>query len=172
MIATIIAGLGLLLAAGGSISSNIVNKIGSKLRSQLLAIANSLASQISKNNALLDKLTNAYQNRNSQLLTEMMSGMGYGARMEALISSLNKNEDEYQKTVADLKQANISLEKQVNEVNAATTNAGTGFTGNRLAQETVNKYSHVEIDKADQSQNVDGGIVNDSINSPATKMIS
>jgi hypothetical protein len=151
--------VGLALTAGTAVASSVINNMGSEIRSKILRMASQLSAQISRNNILMDKITNAYQNKNNQLLTEMMNGLGYGPRIQNLVNQFKKNETQYQEEITKIKQANVQLEQEVNNLNAASSNAGAGIRGNALAGEQIEQTEKKFENELNQQQNVNGGLV-------------
>lgn len=147
--------IGTLLAIGESAKAYYIAEKGGKNRSELLSIGKEIASKISGNNVLLNKIINAYNAKNTALLNATYRGMGFGPRMSALAKLIKDNEADLQNATQKIGEINTKLGKIADEANNAASNAGTSLIGNKQAEEDIAKIKA----KLDQTQNINGGII-------------
>lgn len=115
-------------------------------------LPNSYIQKIQNNNQLLDKLTDAYNNRNSELLTEILQGAGFGPRNQAIKDAIIANKEQYTNKKSIIEAENTDLTNKYNEANSAAYATGT-IAGAQHAKEVYNNIN----------QAINGGLSNEKI---------
>lgn len=141
-----IAGLALAILTAGY--QTIVSEFGAHVDNKALRLAKDIASKIGSNNALKEKLTNAYNDRNTSLINSLFRGMGFGPRAEVLNRMKIENESNFQNKINQINKENVEFEKQQNMANQASMLGGTSIQGNIKGEEIINQIE----------QNINGGV--------------
>lgn len=149
MVEGIVAVLGLALAIAQAGYATVAAEWGARIDARALSLARDIATRINKNNALKEKLTNAYNSRNAELVNSTLRGMGFGPRAAALYKQRMELEDAYHKEYNDLSERNVNLSAAQERANAAAMLAGSSHSGNKAAEQVVSGLE----------QNIKGGTV-------------
>lgn len=96
------------------------NKISKKLQTQ----AKQIYTQIAKNSNLADKITEAYNRKDNELVTELVNGAGFGSRAAALQEARAQNLKEYQTNKQSITGQNAKLQNAYNQATQASYNTG------------------------------------------------
>lgn len=118
----VITGLALAMVTYGV--DQAIRMYGNKVSSKLQTMAKQLYTKISKNNQLLDNLTDAYNRKDNELLTEILSGAGFGARSQALKDARETNTKEYKDKKQQVSDENTKYQNAYNQVSQASYNTG------------------------------------------------
>lgn len=119
---TIIAGLALAMVTYGV--DQAIRMYGNNISTKLQTMAKQLYTKISKNNQLLEQLTDAYNRKDNELLTELLSGAGFGARAQALKDARDTNTKTYQDKKQQISDENTKYQNAYNQVSQASYNTG------------------------------------------------
>lgn len=114
-----------LLTAGSIAYPEIVNGFGTERTKRLTDIAKKIYNMISDNRELIDKLTDAYQRKDSDYATQLLQSSGFGPRSEAIRKAMTEAKAAYQKQKTDLQKKDADLTNKYNEVNQASYNTST-----------------------------------------------
>jgi hypothetical protein len=115
-IATIIS---VILGVIGAVDAATASTMGG-LRNTLVGIkAKTLAEQMSKDTALMEQMSEAYQRRDTQLLNQIMMSSPFSSRLRALKSQYKQN----QQDIANLNSKKVSVASEQAKVNADINNA-------------------------------------------------
>lgn len=79
------------LGVASSAYSEIIQAVGSNVRSECNDIVNKLKTMMSKDQTLKEQLTEAYNNRNSELVQSLAYSKGFGPRFQSLKKSIDAN---------------------------------------------------------------------------------
>lgn len=142
-----IIGLALAILTAGY--QTIVSEFGAGVDHDALKLAKDIASKIGSNNALKEKITNAYNDRNTSLINSLFRGMGFGPRAAVLNKMKIENEKNFQDKINKINKENVELEKYQSSANQASMLGGTSIQGNIRGAEIIN----------DIEQNINGGAI-------------
>lgn len=123
---------------------------GNKVSSKLQNVAKQLYTQISKNNTLLDKLSDAYNRKDNEMMSELLSGAGFGVRADAIKKARDKAKEEYQSERQSVTDQNTKLQNAYNQTSQASYNTN-DLAGISQGKDVLNSVDSV-------SQLVEGGI--------------
>lgn len=126
-----------------------VTAYGNKVSSKVINLAQQLYTKIQNNNELLDRLNEAYNSKNSELVTELLQGAGFGARSQAIKDALSSLKSDYQGQKSKISAENTDLTNKYNEATSASYATGT-IAGAKHAE---NVYNNI-------NQAINGGINN------------
>lgn len=114
-----------LLSAAGIAYPEIISAIGTPKMNRLTSIAKKIYNKISDNQELLDKLTDAYQRKDTDYATQLMQGSGFGPRTTAIKQAIKEAKAAYDDSKTGLMKRNAELNNAYNQVNQAAYNTNT-----------------------------------------------
>lgn len=145
-------GLGLIQTIGQEINTSTANQIKTKYS----GLVQQLTNQLSNDQSLLNSLTVAYQNRNTQLFNKLAYASPFGDSYRQLKSKIKEQADVYSDKVTQINKRMGETQQTANEL----TQKGYEATGSVAS----NIAAHKEFDKNKQtveqitSQNIQGGL--------------
>ena len=113
------------LTAAGISYPEVISMVGTKRTNRLTEIAKRIYNQISDNQELLDKLTDAYSRKDADLASQLLQGSGFGPRATALREAARDAKAAYQAEKLDLTKKNADLTNKYNQINQASYNTNT-----------------------------------------------
>lgn len=125
-----------LLTIGGMGYNEIMYALGTKGANKLVTLAKKIYNKIADNQELLDKLTDAYNRRDNQYMTELMQGAGFGPRTASIKEAMKIAKEQFQAKKAEHVKENARLSNLYNQANQAMSGAGT-MAGNINIDDTV-----------------------------------
>lgn len=129
-----------------------VRAVGNKVNDRLVKTANNIYTKIANNNQLLDKISEAYNTKNNNLLQDIFTSAGFGPRIDALQKELESTKKDYQTQKHTIENENVQLQNQYNELASAQAGLGT-IAGNQYADSKLPK------EDAGVNQNIKGGLI-------------
>lgn len=145
-----IVGMALSVAMSG-IQSSVATK-GSQLSQKITQAVNDVVKAINNKQIDLEKLTEAYTSKNSDLITALMSGSGFGSRAISIMSEISNARENFNKAKQEVQEQISELNSKANELQNMANRAGTSIGSNKQAQEALDKFNKDGI-----NQLVDGG---------------
>lgn len=142
--------VGLILAMATYGVDQAIKLKGNKVSTKLQNTAKQIYTQISKNTSLLDKLSDAYNRQDNELMSELLSGAGFGVRADALKKARQKNQSAYNKEKQSISDQNTQLQNAYNQVSQASYNTN-DIAGIEQGKDVLKSVDSV-------SQLVEGGI--------------
>lgn len=137
MIASIISAI--LMTAIPMLLQEQVQNYGGDIKNRAEKLAKDIYTKLSNNTKTRDKLIEAYQTKNNDLLTSLVNQSGYGPQAEALRRELVKARDQYNAKNSALVDKNTELTNQYNQVVNAGNQAGISFSGNSNASNNLDQ---------------------------------
>ncbi len=101
------------------------------------ALAKKLYNMIADNNELKDRLVEAYSQKNSGLMNQLLNQAGYSAQVQALKNEISKASKAYQQKKAAYTKQNAELSNAYNKANNAYAEANTGIINNLKAEASL-----------------------------------
>lgn len=144
----VLAIVGIVLTIAGYAVPEITQSTAKNARSKLTKLARQFYTEIQGNQNLLDKLYNAYMNKQNSLINSIMIGAGFGDRMDHLRKSLNKATQEYENEKAALTKRQAKVTNAYNETTSELNNVGSSITANVQARKFADAMN----------QSINGGI--------------
>jgi len=154
MASLILSALALLIGVGGYAATEGMASWGKDVRSRLTKLANQIYTKMAQNQQFLDKLSQAYQEKNSSLVNSLFTQAGFGPATIALRKEIKANREKYQKEKQDRDTEQAKLTNQYNEVNQGINNTGSTIAGNASGDQIASK-----IEKQ-LGQSIEGGLKN------------
>lgn len=142
--------VGLILAMATYGVDQAIKLKGNKVSTKLQNTAKQIYTQISKNTSLLDKLSDAYNRQDNELMSELLSGAGFGVRADALKKARQENQSAYNKEKQSISDQNTQLQNAYNQVSQASYNTN-DIAGIEQGKDVLKSVDSV-------SQLVEGGI--------------
>lgn len=127
----------ILLAGGGIAYQEGTQAWGNDIRSKAEKLAKQIYTKLMSNNQTKDKLIEAYQNKDNNLLSSLINQAGYSAQATALRKEIQKNKSEYQSNKSKLDKESVDLTNQYNKVTNAAAYSGSTLSANKWAEDTV-----------------------------------
>lgn len=109
---------------------------GTNIRSKITKLSNIMTSKLRQNNEDMNKLIDAYQNKNSSLFMQIANQSSIGPAIEALRREIKNVRDEYAEKRQEISKEGEKLEHLSNNLANASMNSGT-IGGNKAAKETI-----------------------------------
>lgn len=103
----------------------VISSVGTKTSAKLNQIAKKIYNMIADNQELMDKITDAYNRKDGEMATQLLQGMGFGNRNQAIKDAINAAKTEFQGQKAELVKKNADLTNKYNEANTASYNTNT-----------------------------------------------
>lgn len=157
-----LAVIGVVLGAIGALGNGyqvVLNELAPNTQAKVRSLVKQIQDKIAGNTSLLDKLSIAYQQKNSNLANALINGMGFGPRMNAITNSMKENDENYKNKVQEVNQSNAKLNKISNELEYANQAAASSIHGAVKADKAV-RNAQEDIKRTSVSQNINGGIQN------------
>lgn len=117
--------LTVVLMAGGVAYPEAIAYAGNKRTKKLTDIAKEIYTQIAKDSRLLEKLADAWSQKDANYMTELMQGAGFGPRSEAIKQAKQAAKQEYLKEKEIVSQRVTNNQNKYNEATTAAYNTGT-----------------------------------------------
>lgn len=130
--------IALVLQIGGNYIQEAHISVGNEYKNKITELAKKIYSKISNNQMAMDKLAEAYSNRNASIANAVFSQAGFGPAIKALNDEYKKNQDKLNKEKKKVNDENTELNNQYNELVNAGAQTGT-IAGNKYARETYNQ---------------------------------
>lgn len=127
-----------------------VTKYGNNVSYKVVKLAQKLYTKIQNNSELLEQLTDAYNTKNSALMTELLQGAGFGPRNQAIREAMETLKTDYQSKKSDIVKQNTDLTNKYNEANTVSYSTGT-IAGAKHAEKV---YDNI-------NQAINGGLTNE-----------
>lgn len=127
-----------------------VTNYGNKVSHKVIKLAQQLYTKIQNNNELLERLTDAYNSRNSGLMTELLQGAGFGSRNQAIKEAMETLRSDYNNEKSRIVKENTDLTNKYNEANNVAYSTGT-IAGAKYAEDVYNNIN----------QAINGGLTNE-----------
>lgn len=151
----VLGGLGVIASGYQAALSELAPNTQAKVRE----LAKKIQEKIANNTTLIDKLNLAYNQKNSNLANALITGMGFGPRMNAISKSINENDANYRNKVQEINKSNAKLNQISNELDYANQAAASSIHGAIKADKAV-RNAEEDIKHASVTQNINGGIQN------------
>lgn len=143
-----------------SIFQNVNSKIRNQARKKLTAIANDIASKISKNQDLVNKIYEWKQTRSSELQQQIFSASGFGSAFKQFQKEIESIKSKSDKEINKINDENRKLNSSLNEINNAMNSMDNTISGAIVAGQVNSSLpnpssnnSQVSNNSTTQSQN-------------------
>jgi 3-dehydroquinate dehydratase len=133
----------ILLTAGGYAYQEGTQAWGNDIRRKAEQIAKQIYTKLSANSQTREKLMEAYQQKDSSLLSSLINQAGYSNQKVALTKAITNARKEYNTKKKELDRENTELTNQYNKVNNAANYSGSTLSANRWAEDTVNEVDNL-----------------------------
>lgn len=150
-----IVGMALSVVMSG-VQARVATK-GSQLSQKITSAVNEIVKAINDKQIDIEKLSDAYNSKNSDLLTALMSGSGFGSRAISIMDEISNNRDEFNKAKQEVQQQISRLNSKANELQNAANRAGTSIGSNNQAQAMLDKFNKGGIDQLVNGGAKEGG---------------
>lgn len=130
------------LAVLGIAYQEAVGSFGAQEQKKLEQIAKVITQQITTNAALMDKLTQAYNEGGQELLTQYLQGAGFGLRSSTIQNAIKSLKADYDKKMNAARSKNAELNADLNAVQMYASKAGSSATANQAAGEAAHDYGN------------------------------
>lgn len=134
----VLAVVALILQVGGNYLQEAHIAVGNEYKKKITDLAKKIYSKISNNQMALDKLLDAYNQKNASLANAVFSQAGFGPAVKALNDEYKKNIEKMNKEKKKVNDENTKLSNEYNELTNAGAQTGT-IAGNKYARETYNQ---------------------------------
>lgn len=119
-----------IISAAMSIDMALANALAKDRNSNITRQASKIASQIAKDNALLDELQYAYETRDNQLAQNLLNSSPVGSRFQQLRNeklNLEKSISKVNQLRSQVKIAEIEANNKINEASATAQTSGSAI---------------------------------------------
>ena len=151
--------VGLILAMATYGVDQAIKLKGNKVSTNLQNVAKQIYTKISKNNSLLEKLADAYNRNDNELMSELLSGAGFGTRATKLKKAREEAQSSYNKEKQSISDQNTQLQNAYNQASQASYNTS-DLAGINQGKEVLNnlgvKTTSGSVDSVNQL--VEGGL--------------
>lgn len=131
--------------------ANEVNQSwGTNIRQRAETLAAKIYKKLMANSKTKDKLIEAYQNKNNNLLSSLINQAGYSVQASALQKEIKEAKEKYLNKNDELTDKNTNLTNLYNKVVNAGNMAGSSIAANVSGEDTIKNVSKL----------VDGGVEN------------
>lgn len=150
-----------------SLSTSILASIfGKGTRKYYSSMISKLSKALAENETLLNKLTQAYNNRNTQAMNALLMSSPVGVAYERIQSQINNMTNDYNEKVAKLAEDRSRLNEAYNEASNQKANASSSLTGLVTAHLAGNKSGSAatQSESALQGHNILSQTINGGMN--------
>lgn len=126
-----------------TVSAEVNSGWGTNVRQRGEKLAQEIYSKLVKNSETREKLLEAYQNNDSNLMNALVSQAGYSSQVTALRNAMSKRKQEYQAKKKANTEENVKLTNMYNELNNSMNAAGSGIAANVAAEQTLKRISNL-----------------------------
>lgn len=133
----------LLMLAGYAIPESISDR-GNKIKNHIRPQVEKLYNKVKNNESYLNKLYEAYMNKNNNLISSLLSSAGFGPRATQIRKSINNNTKKYYEEKDFIDKQITNDTNKMSELESAYNAAGTSYSNNKAAAESSGYKSKTE----------------------------
>jgi Arc/MetJ-type ribon-helix-helix transcriptional regulator len=116
---------------------------GASLKNRANELAKKVYAQLMKNNTTKEKLIDAYNNKNGDLLNSLVNQSGYANQAEVLREAISKERAKYKENLQKVNEENKELTNTYNTIQNASAQAGLSYGSNYSAQNTLDSIENL-----------------------------
>lgn len=116
---------------------------GASLKDRANELAKKVYAQLMKNNTTKEKLIDAYNNKNSDLLNSLVNQSGYANQAAVLREAISKERAKFRANVQKVDKENTELTNTYNTIQNASAQAGMSYGSNYSAQKTLDSIENL-----------------------------
>jgi uncharacterized membrane protein YhiD involved in acid resistance len=131
------------LAIIGLTYTESVQKWAGSIRSKAEKLSQEIYTKLMANNQTKEKLMDAFQRKDTSLLTQLINQAGFSNQKVALTKAVTSARQEYLAKKKLLDKEGTELTNQYNKVNNAANYSGSTISGNVHAENTINEVENL-----------------------------